>query len=471
MGTSATPVGGHRLKGLLRATLIGGALAVLLVLALQPLFVLALTSARSLADFEAVRAHLRTGFEQGAIDADGRPKQWLYRHGSQFSECVTIQISLDDQKDPIRAALMPQVLGAFVSPCRELHDLVFGKPVTERTDYSRYWHGYRVYFWPLLTWFDLPTMRAVNALILFACLLVFWRGLRAALDITPALIFMIVLLSLTDILRMWTVTQHSLSTALILAGSGLFALMHRRWPGPVPALVYAAGFGAVFNFVDALINPPFAPLLLAFLTMAMQPRPAAGTPLRDYRLALTFAALVALSFFGGYALTWAMKWVMAILFAHDSAQMAKDIYEQIVLRTFGHEKDRYIYFIPLWPTVQMFYKSFVSIGSPTVAAIAAALFFYLRENWASFDRGYFLAVTMPALIPVLWFEIMSNHTQTHLHFVYRSEAAAIAMVLASVVSALSPQPSIWSLWTTLRRNVAASWSGRGTAKDSGPQAA
>jgi hypothetical protein len=103
--------------------------------------------------------------------------------------------------------------------------------------------------------------------------------------------------------------------------------------------------------------------------------------------------------------------------------------------------------------------------------IAAALFLYLRENWAAFDRGYFVALTMPAVIPILWFEILSNHTQTHLHFAYRSEAAAIARVLAGVVMALTPQLSARALWTTLRRNVSALWSARRAAKDSGRPAA
>jgi hypothetical protein len=178
-----TLVGGDRLQGLLRSTVIGGLLAFICVLALQPVFVLGLTFARGLADLDIMRGHVRAGFEQGAIDM--QPKLWLYRHGSQFSECVTIQLSLDNEKDAIRAALFPQVLGAFVGPCQELHDVVFGKPVTQRTDYSRYWHGYRAYLWPMLTWFDLQTMRFVNALVLLACLTLFWRGLRAAHDWQP----------------------------------------------------------------------------------------------------------------------------------------------------------------------------------------------------------------------------------------------------------------------------------------------
>jgi hypothetical protein len=403
---------------------------------------------------------VRAAYEAGALDTDMRPRLLRYRHGSQFSECLTIQLSLDDEKDAIKAALFPQVLGPFIGPCQELHDAVFGKPVVQRTDYSRYWHGYRAYLWPMLSRFDVQTMRYINALILLACLILFYRGVHTALGATPALVFFLVLMSLTDIWRIWTITQHFLSMALILVGSGLFAPLYRRWRDAVFAFVYAAVFGAVFGFVDALINPPMAPLLVAFFVLAMEPAPPAGSPFRAYLGSLALAALVAASWFSGYALTWIMKWAMAVWFAPDGAQMAREIYEQIALRSFGQEKDRFIYFIPLWPTLQMIGKAFISIGSIAVAAIAAAIGLHLREHRERFDRTYFFAITMPAVIPILWFELLSNHTQTHLHFTYRSESAVIAMVLAVAVMAVRPQPSARMLWDTLRRNAAALWPGR-----------
>ena len=49
-----------------------------------------------------------------------------------------------------------------------------------------------------------------------------------------------------------------------------------------------------------------------------------------------------------------------------------------------------------------------------------------------------LRLAWPVLIPILWFELLSNHSQIHAFFVSRSMAAAIGVVLAA--AALSENP-------------------------------
>ena len=97
----------------------------------------------------------------------------------------------------------------------------------------------------------------------------FFGGLRRAIGLTPAALFPVVLMSLTDIWRIWPITTHFLSMALILAGAGLFARVHVKYRDLSIAIVLAAVLGALFNFVDFLINPPMMPMLLAFVVMAV----------------------------------------------------------------------------------------------------------------------------------------------------------------------------------------------------------
>ena len=47
----------------------------------------------------------------------------------------------------------------------------------------------------------------------------------------------------------------------------------------------------------------------------------------------------------------------------------------------------------------------------------------------------FLWLGWPVLIPIAWFEILSNHTQTHTFFVVRSAAAAIGVAVAAALIA------------------------------------
>jgi hypothetical protein len=73
----------------------------------------------------------------------------------------------------------------------------------------------------------------------------------------------------------------------------------------------------------------------------------------------------------------------------------------------------------------------------------------MRRNWASFNRRKFFILISPTLIPIAWFELLSNHTQTHSHFTYRSEAAAIAIFFAAAVMAMPAQLSLKSLLKNL----------------------
>ena len=94
--------------------------------------------------------------------------------------------------------------------------------------------------------------------------------LRAVIGATPTAVFFVVLMSLTDIWRIWPITPHSLSMTIILAGSGVFALIYVRQRNLSIAIVLAAMLGAVFNFFDFLINPPMMPMLLAFIVIAVE---------------------------------------------------------------------------------------------------------------------------------------------------------------------------------------------------------
>ena len=274
--------------------------------------------------------------------------------------------------------------------------------------------------------------------------------MRVALGPTPTLIFFLVLMSLTDIWRIWRITPHFVSVFVILFGIGLFGLLYKRWQGPMFAIVYAAIFGAVFNFFDFLVNPPMAPMLLAFLVLTIEFPAPQGAPLKAYRQALVFAGFVAGSWFCGYGLTWLSKWAIAAAWQTDGMDSVREIFSQVALRTFGQEKERAIYYIPLWSTLQMLAQSFISVGSVTVALIAAAIGLQLRDNWQTFDRNYFLAITTPVFIAVAWFEVINNHSQTHSHFTYRTESAAIAIVMTAAVLTLRPQPGIKDLWSKLR---------------------
>jgi hypothetical protein len=441
----------------LRSTLVAAVVAVACVLLLQPLFVASLVFVKSHTDLGPVRRAIAHGFENGALSADEAPRSIIYRFGHQFTECVALQIAIDSEQDPLTIALVPKLSSPFINaePCAELQDDISGHHDKERYDYGRYWHGYRLYLWPMLEYTELVPMRYVNGVLIFACIVALFLALRGTIGATPAAALMIVLLSLTDIWRIWANTPHFISTAWILGGSAMFAACYNRWPGLVTTVALAAVLGAVFNFIDFLINPPMMPMFLAFIVLAVRLGDAPALGRAETIDALWWAAAVALAWFGGYALTWITKWVLAAWISADDVRTGTTILNQILLRLYGHEPGEPVPIMPLRPTIKMIGQAFISAGSIVVAILAAAIFLNLRGHWASFDFRRFLLLSSPTLIPVFWFELLSSHTQTHSHFTYRSEAAAIAIVFAAALMAMPVKVTLKQLLGGLQRRGAA----------------
>ena len=439
---------------LFRRVLVAGLIAIALVLLLQPLFVGLLVGTRSAADQPAIRAHITQAFAGGILSVDEKPTRFLQGGGHQFTECAGLLVAIDPEPDPLTAALHPMMHSRYVGPCGEVESLARGVETQDRTDYARYWHGYRAYLWPMLSVFSLGTVRMVNLVLLYAAAAFYFFGMRRALGATAALVFFIVQMSLTDVWRMWNITTHALSMMLILAGTGLFAIVYPRTRNLTLAILMAAAFGAVFNFIDFLINPPMMPMLFAFIVMATELKQPVPVTKQNVIPALVAAGFVALAWFGGYGLTWATEWLLAVWMSPDGQQAGLSIIRQIALRLYGVEADSVVPMIPLVPTLTMILQAFISVGTVFVVLFAAAMAVFLRANWAAFDGRRFLLLSAPTLVSMAWFELLSNHTQTHSHFTYRSESAAIAIVFAAVLLATNAPVTIRSLVGDLWKSVA-----------------
>jgi hypothetical protein len=438
----------------LRKVLLAALAAIVCVLALQVVFVFSLTFVRGHTDLAAIRAHITQAFADGVLASDERPRQIIHRYGHQFTECTALHLSIDDQPDPLKAAMLPQLHSKYVGPCGELERSAAGIATPDRTDYARYWHGYRLYIWPMLEHFSLQNVRFINAILLLAAVAFFFVSLRRVIGETPAALFLTVLMALTDIWRMWNITSHALSTAIILTGAGLFAQVYVKSRELTRAIVFAAMLGAIFNFYDFLTNPPMLPMLLAFIVIAAELGDISRLTRPVVLSILTTAGLIASAWFGGYALTWASEWTIAAYLSSDAGQTWAAVIKQIALRLYGTEPDSMVPMYPLIPTLTMIVQSFISLGSIFVAILAAALFVHARNRWAAFDWKRFLLLSSPTLIATGWFELLNNHTQTHSHFTYRTESAAIALVFAAFIMAMAAPVSMRSLltnlWTAIR---------------------
>jgi len=410
--------------------------AALLVLLLQPIYLLALGSLNQVAPPDRIFQHLAAAYEQGVLADDGAPKPLIWKGGEQLAECISLGIGLDQARSPWDNAIAaPYPMVGETHACSGLHQAIAGAPVTWQP-YFRYWHGYRLILAPLTAAFPLWFVRIVNALLVAAAFVVFWTMLRRCSDQTVATIFVLTFVFLSDILFIWRTSTHSLSLAYILAGTALFgALMAKEW-SPRLLIVLAAVLGSVFNFVDFLINPPLMPMLLAFVAL-LNRRAQPGI----------FAFAVAIGWYGGYAETWIAKWVIAYLYLPATAGVLNDIVFNVENRTFAAHGG--VYLFPLAATVRTFLRSLARVGAivPAIALIAIA---HYGATASRIDWRRFALLCSPLLAAVVWFEAASSQTQFHLTVSARSAGAAWAIVVVALLLAMQRRPSLADLRAHLR---------------------
>jgi hypothetical protein len=388
---------------------------------------------------------LRRSAERGQISLDPWPQ---VRAGprsftlDQYTDCLAYSTAVDGpEPSPLRRAVQARILSeTAANPCEHLIRHLTERAPWTAEPYFRYWHGYQAVLRPLLRHWDVGTIRRVNYALAGAGAIAFAAALFASLPWTAAAALLALLLALTDALVVPLVAAHvaGMVVTLLTCTAALLALRrppdeHRR-----RLLWIALVSGAVFNFVDFLINPPFAPTLLAFLALATWTWRGGG-PGRGARGQLREASLVVATWFAAYAATWAAKWAVAAAILGPKEVLA-DILYAAHRRATGDVAGAPV------RLGAAAVENFAMVGWTPVAAVAIATAAALALLLARYgDAGQRLArfgvLCAPALIPLLWLETLRSHSVEHALFAYRS--AALSLVL--------PLVAVTLLWSEARR--------------------
>jgi hypothetical protein len=412
------------------------AASVLVVLLLQPIYFFTLASLGSIVSRERTVQHLGAAFDAGVLSDDGNPRSLTFKGGEQLTECISLGIGLNKAETAWQTAVTGSYpMSGSTHACHGLHQAVSGVE-TSWQPYFRYWHGYRLILAPLAAAFPLWIVKIINALMVAAAGGVFWMTLRNSSGPAVATIFLTTFVCLSDVLFVWRTSTHSISFAYILAGTALFAAALRKDWKTHSLIVMAAILGSAFNFIDFLVNPPMMPMLMAFFVLL--------THRRDAGL---LALAVVLAWFGGYAETWAAKWVLAYLAMPSSAGVVSDILSTIEVRTVGAFDG--VYLVPLAATVRAFLRALNRVGVivPLIILLAVA---HYAATVSRIDWRRALWLCSPVLVSVLWFEALSSHTQFHLTVSSRSAAVAFAIFLSAMVMSMPRRPSLPELWAQLQ---------------------
>jgi hypothetical protein len=374
--------------------------AALLVLALQPLYLLALVATDYVASPELRRERM----------AHRPPPP---RGGDDTIECVALAIGLEPGGIGLHNAIMAARPLSEGTPCQSLPATIANDPAVTWLPYPRYWHGYRVLLDPLTAWIPMYPVRYLMLAAMIAALTWFAFELRSLAGADVALALIVPTVVLTDLWINWNYAAQTIAIIVIFAGSAVAA---RKARSPDSNLILiAAVFGSLFNYVDFLVNVPWQPMLIAFVALAAR-----------RRVPETFAIVVA--WFAGYSLTWASKWAIAVA----AGASWSDIFEVITYRLNG-DAPGYVRHHFLAPTSKVLDYLYHETRSAMLFLLLLPTLLLPVRKWPNLKR--FALLSSPLLIPFGWFELLSNHTQIHTWMVYRTAASCLGILIAAAIIA------------------------------------
>jgi len=461
-------------KKLLGSRSIGSAIRLLVAVFLcLPVLFTGLSVLAATVPNESIVAALRDDVWWGRFPTEPRLTNGFGGRFDGTTDCVLATIGLGaPEMSPWQQAINSPTLGNCIEALENLQEVNAGRPAG--WNYFRYWNGGSVLWRPVMAAWGMNGVRAIGAGAVGIAVLALavqmsqlfssypwpafdsetrpWRKTLFPLIVTVALLGPLLLSS--DLLIVANGAGHH---ALIL-GIALFGGAAAAWAGTrgfLVSMVTALVAGSVFNFIDNLTVPPLSWMLVACLTgigamftqftdSQRKPPPKTTIP---FIISLGAAAMWAF----GYAATWVMKWLLAaITIGFDTVR--SDVADVVGFRLQGEWGEMSTAFgNAITANIREWLAFPLSVPVLIVALLSIVSMLLLAFRRIGIRSIQYAAVLgWPLLLLPIWYETLSNHSQIHVWFTYRSIPMAIGLALTVSLAVLtlshrSPSPSAFGL--------------------------
>lgn len=323
-----------------------------------------------------------------------------------FTDALMINIALSiDEKEAIRSVTennfyLRENLSSITQGIEDVGNSDF---THQKRIYARYWHGYLLFLRPLLTFTDYNGIRIINYVLLSMMLGgIIWMSIRQRKTYTLTAF----ILSLIFI-NFWMVPlsmqfSNTFYTAFAATLYILFSKINPYDRRNISTLFLLVG--GFTSFTD-LFTTPLVTLCIPLLFLINN----------NSRQDNVFKILMvcSLSWLIGYAGIWIMKWILAyILIGYD---IDKAIH-QVAVRTSTTYGDFDMSFMGIARFLFARTKLLITIAACLVIFLLLNIWMYIK-NKIAFKRDYYLLLI--ALLPVVWFILIRNHSVIHCWFVWR----------------------------------------------------
>lgn len=332
-----------------------------------------------------------------------------YRLDNFTDALMMNQIYNIDRKHPVKAAMKmirSSELGRDWDQPGLLMRRVNGETLEEQ-HYSRYWHGGSFFYRVLFLLMDYAALRFVLLLASSVLLL-----LLACVYYQKAGWLKTLALSMGFLMTYGFITQFSMQFFPMLALTVIGSLL-------VIKQDTAKGFGLLFFIIGSLtsyFDLLTTPLLTLGIPLAVM---LSLKPNEGFLLKKGFVECIQLILLWGlgFALTFVTKWALASLILGQN--IFADAYEVSLYRMEADEFTR-------WDAVM---RNLSMLNWWIVCIVAIVLLIISLIKYRSFNFKKAILFLIIALMPYVWYFILSNHSYLHWWFTFRLQAVTIACLM------------------------------------------
>lgn len=344
-----------------------------------------------------------------------------------FTECVVVGTGLgaDPGESALsRAARMPRI-GNCDGGAQDVRDLARDKVFHD--NYYKYWAGYTVITRPVLALMGMEGLRIVSGTLMIAALIGALLAVRARTS-TPVAVALVTPFVLGTNMLSTPSTSFSQSIAItFIFLSVILTAVGTKRSAPLGLLGAAVG-AALFCYVDLLTTPAVPWAMSSFVLAA-----AVWWRERNLSRAALWGVLGAVVWPVAFGVTWVARWVFGAAFMGIQHTVAM-VRQNVEFRTGGASSgvtDEFgaglVSNVTYWwsevPTAH------VVLAACAVAAVVALVVALARGGASRILVAAVLA--LPALVPAVWYVVVSNHSQIHEFFVNRGVPTALAVATAA----------------------------------------
>ena len=286
-------------------------------------------------------------------------------------------------------------------------------------NYGRYWHGYLVFFRPLLLIFNILQIRHILFLSFSILFITLIYKLYKEFNINISIIFALSLICSGYFSASYLIGNSLIFIIMMI--SSLFILAKKNKIKDFGIFIFI--IGCLTSFVDYLNVPlitlgmPCAVYILELLKEK-----------KDWKYCTEFLIKSSFIWVFGYAFTWISKWILYDLTINDHYNMISIGFGQVFFRM-----QRVNEAVGL----DVNYISVITkILNKSLIYIIISVFILLILNKFKISVKKINKNSIPFLIlslyPIIWFVVLANHTILHAHFVYRHSLLFMLGVLLVV---------------------------------------